>query len=119
MRCCVQPRNGARRSDDGAGVKTVGAGWRNAILVCRKCSKKVGGGFGPKGRTPLAKALRDEAGLGKGRKAAAGVVEVGCLKICPKQAVMLVDAARPGKWLVVARGTPIEEVVAQLDFSEK
>lgn len=49
------------------------------MLVCRKCSKKLGGGFGPNGRMRLAKALRHEPGFGKGRKALVGVVEVGCL----------------------------------------
>lgn len=95
-------------------MKTVRANWRHAVLVCRKCSKKIGGGFGPKGRTPLAKALRDEAGGGKGRKATAGIVEVGCLKICPKHAVTVVDAARPAEWLVVKAGMPAAEVAMQL-----
>ena len=116
MRCCAQRRNGARRSGDR--VKTVRANWRQAILVCRKCSKKVGGGFGAKGRTPLAKALRDEAGLAKGRKAAAGVIEVGCLKICPRHAVTVVDAARPGEWLVVKPGTAASEVAGRLGLGE-
>ncbi|TVV71595.1 hypothetical protein [Sphingomonas solaris] len=95
-------------------MKTVRANWRTTILVCRKCSKKLGGGFGPKGRTDLARALRDEAGLGKGRKAEAGVLEVECLKICPKHAVTVVDTARPGEWLVVKPETPLAEVAARL-----
>ena len=95
-------------------MKTVRANWRGAILVCRKCSKKVGSGFGAKRRTALAKALRAEAGLGKGRKAAAGVVEVGCLKVCPKHGVTVVDTGRPGEWLVVWAGTPICEVAGMV-----
>ncbi len=91
-------------------MKTVRAQWRTAILVCRKCTKKLGGGFGEKGGTSLAKALRAEAGLGKGRKASAGIVEVDCLKVCPKRGVVAVNAATPREWLVIAPGTPIEEV---------
>jgi hypothetical protein len=39
--------------------ESVAANWSAAILVCGKCSKKVGGGFGPKGKTSLAKALKN------------------------------------------------------------
>ena len=92
---------------------SVPARWRTAVLVCAKCSKKVGGGFGPKGRTSLAKALREGAG-GKGRKAEYGVIETGCLKLCPKRAVVAVDTRRPGQWLLVQPGTPIEDVAARL-----
>ena len=88
--------------------------WRQAVLVCRKCSKKVGGGFGEKGGTRLAKALRAEVGGGKGRKASVGIVEVGCLKICPKRSVVVIDGTRPGEWLLVEPGTPIAEVAARL-----
>ncbi len=95
-------------------MKPVRANWRTAILVCRKCSKKVGGGFGAKGRTPLVKALREEVGIAKGRKATVGLVEVDCLKICPKHAVMVVDAANPGAWLAVKAGTPIDAVAERL-----
>jgi len=31
--------------------------WRETLLICKKCSKKVKGGFGPKARTRLKKAL--------------------------------------------------------------
>lgn len=93
----------------------VPSDWRGAILVCRKCSKKLGGGFGPKGRTSLAKALRKAIGGGKGRRAKLGVVEVGCLDVCPKGAVTVVDARRPSEWLIVKAGTPTEEVVERLE----
>ncbi|WP_156678416.1 hypothetical protein [Sphingomonas profundi] len=95
-------------------MKQVRANWRTTILVCRKCSKKIGGGFGPKGRTSLVKALRREARLAKGRKAAAGIVEVPCLKVCPRYAVTVVDGAHPDAWLVVEAGTPIDGVAARL-----
>ncbi|MEG3085866.1 hypothetical protein [Sphingomonas sp. PB4P5] len=95
-------------------MRTVRAGWTGTLLVCRKCSKKLDGGFGPDGRTPLAKALRKFLALGKGRKSQLGVVEVKCLGICPKNAVTVVDGAQPGIWKLVDRGTPIDEVAAAL-----
>jgi predicted metal-binding protein len=99
---------------EAAGVKTVRSDWANTVLVCRKCSKKIGGGFGPKGRTPLSKALRQELGLKKGRKGALGVVEVKCLGVCPKDAVTLVNGAKPGEWLVVRRGTDVSAVAREV-----
>ena len=92
----------------------VRAEWDRVVLVCRKCSKKLDGGFGADGGQSLAKALRAELGGGKGRKAKAGVIEVGCLKICPKRAVVVVDAAHPREWLLVEAGAPVEAVVARL-----
>lgn len=100
-------------------MKTVRANWRTAILVCRKCTKKVCGGFGAKGSTSLAKALRADMGPGKGRKASAGIVEVDCLKICPKRGVVVVDTARPREWQVVAPGTPIEELRERFGLAEQ
>lgn len=93
----------------------VRSDWRGAILVCRKCGKKLGGGFGPKGKISLAKALRKEMGGGKGRKARIGIIEVGCLGICPKGAVTMVDTRRPDEWLLVRAGTPVEDVAARLE----
>ena len=95
-------------------LKQVPSAWRGAILVCGKCSKKLDGGFGKKARTPLAKLLRKLLGLGKGRKAPLGIVETRCLGLCPKNAVALVDARRPGEWLVVPRGADIAELAARL-----
>ena len=92
--------------------RTVPSNWSHSALVCTKCSKKLGGGFGPKGKLSLHKALR--AVLGKGRKASVGVVPVKCLGLCPKNAVTVIDSRRPGEWLIVAAGTPIPEIVASL-----
>ena len=78
------------------GLKSrVGAAWENTLLICAKCSKRMDGGFGPKGRTPLAKALRKHLGLKKGRKASLGIVEVKCLGVCPRGAVTVVNGAAP------------------------
>ena len=92
----------------------VRARWTGAVLVCGKCSKKLSGGFGAKGRTSLAKALRGEPGFGKGRKATVGVVEVKCLGICPKGAVTIVYSRAPGFWRIVPAGADVEALAGQL-----
>lgn len=94
-------------------IRDVRASWAGAVLVCGKCSKKVGGGFGKDGRVSLVKALRKDLRLKKGRKAALGVVETKCLGLCPKDAVAVVgaDAAR---WHVVPAGTDLDVVKAAI-----
>lgn len=90
------------------------SGWEAAFLVCGKCSRKVDGGFGKKGRAPLAKLLRKTEGFGKGRRASYGVVETKCLGLCPRGAVTLVDSRRPGEWRVVRPGADVESLAAEL-----
>jgi predicted metal-binding protein len=99
--------------------RTVRADWQAVVLVCGKCTRKVKGGFGADGRTSLDKALRKFAGKGKGkgRKAPVGVYEVPCLKVCPKQAVTVVDGAHPDKWLIVPAGTPVARIAVQLGIA--
>ena len=92
----------------------VGSNWRKAILVCAKCSKKVRGGFGKTGKSPLARELRALSNGKKGRKADFGVIETRCLKLCPKKRVVVVDTARPGQWSLVEPGTPIDDIVVRL-----
>jgi predicted metal-binding protein len=93
-------------------MKAVRSGWQGAILVCGKCSKKIDGGFGKKGKTPLAKALRKLLALGKGRRAALGIVETRCLGVCPKNAVIAVDLRDPQRWLVVPKGDDLIALAA-------
>jgi predicted metal-binding protein len=96
--------------------KQACTGWGDVVLVCRKCSKKVDGGFGKKGRKSLAKALRAALGGGdrKDRKAALAVVEVSCFDVCPKAAVVALNAARPSELVIVQVGTPVDAVVQRL-----
>lgn len=105
-------------------IKRVKADWREVVLVCRKCSKKLkGGGFGDDGDQKLAKALRKAIGGKSGkslsRKSGAAVIEVDCLDVCPKNAVVAVRAAAPGTWVVVPRGTPMTTVVARLGLGDE
>ena len=100
------------------GLKTrVRSNWARTVLVCAKCSKKIGGGFGPKGKTSLAEALRTEIGAGKGRKSPVGIVEVKCLGVCPKRAVTVVDGARSREWMLVPEGSDVAAVAEALGFA--
>lgn len=95
----------------------IRSNWSNAVLVCTKCSKKLGGGFGSKGRTPLAKALRKHLGLKRGRKSAAGIVEVKCLGVCPRGAVTVVNGAASREWLLVPEGADLDAVARELGLN--
>lgn len=97
------------------GLKTrVRSNWANAVLVCAKCSKRLDGGFGPKGKQPLGKALRKHLHLKKGRKAAAGIVDVKCLGVCPRGAVTVVNGAASREWLLIPAGANLDAVAAEL-----
>lgn len=95
--------------------RTARTRWREVILVCRKCQKKLDrktdGGFGPDGDQTLRKALKrylkPEFRVGKGRKAEIAVIETGCLDICPKGAVAAVNAARPEAVQILAPGVDL------------
>lgn len=88
------------------------------MLVCAKCSKRVAGGFGPKGRTPLAKALRKHLDLKKGRKGEAGIVEVRCLDVCPRDAVVVVNGSASPVWHLVRPGTDLDEIATSIGLAE-
>lgn len=95
----------------------VRSNWRSAVLVCRKCSKKLDGGFGSDDER-LAKALRRHLSLKKGRKAAAGIVEVNCLGICPKGAVTVVNGADSRDWLLVRPGADLDLLATELGLGD-
>ena len=103
-------------------IKRVRSDWQGAILVCGKCSKKIGGGFGKKGRISLAKALRKAMRWGKGRRAAAGIVETRCLGVCPKNAVVVIDTRASEEWLVVTAGADLcslQRRISRVDAIER
>ena len=94
----------------------VRSNWDHAVLVCRKCSRKLDGGFGPDRDERLVKAFRRHLSLKKGRKAAAGIVEVNCLGVCPKGAVTVVNGARSREWLLVRPGDDLDALAEALDL---
>lgn len=95
-------------------LKSVRSDWSNTLLVCRKCSKRLDGGFGPKGRAPLAKALRKHLGEKKGHKGTIGIVEVKCLGVCPRGAVTVINGKAPGEWLLVKAGADLDALAMGL-----
>ncbi len=95
-------------------VKSATTNWRQVVLVCRKCSKKLDGGFGPEGDKSLKKALRKYLKAGKGKKAELVVKETDCFDICPRKAVVAVNAANPKALLIVPAGADLFEVKALL-----
>lgn len=95
----------------------IRSNWSNVVLVCRKCSKKLDGGFGTDGRDRLAKALRKQLSVKKGRKADAGVVEVNCLGVCPRGAVTVVNGAASREWLLVRPGADLDDLADTLGLN--
>ena len=92
----------------------VKSDWLTALLVCSRCSKRLGGGFGKSGKKSLAKALRKHLELTRFRKARLGVVEVKCLGICPRGAVTLVDTRQPERWRLIAAGADLAVLIEEL-----
>lgn len=110
-------------------MKRVASDWAEVVLVCRKCARKMKGGFGPDGDDDLVKALRKEAAkVGgpsdgrKGRKSGKpkrrgtriAVLAVDCFDICPKNAAIVVNARAPDLWQVVPPGVETSQVLARL-----
>ncbi|MEO0499966.1 MAG: (2Fe-2S) ferredoxin domain-containing protein [Pseudomonadota bacterium] len=99
----------------GAGVtRAVRSNWSGAVLICAKCSKKVGRCFGPKRDQSLMKALRGHVGTGKGRKSRLGIVEVKCLGVCPKGEIVVVNGCASDTWHLIPRRMAMDEVAATL-----
>ncbi len=94
-------------------IDTVPTGWQTVILVCRKCSKKLDGGFGPDRdrsiTTELKQALRTS-----GRRSTTRLIETKCLGVCPKGAVTVLPATTPGSMLTIPAGTPAETILFRL-----
>ena len=87
--------------------------WQDVILVCRKCSRKLDGGFGPDGEDSLPRELKRGLRVA-GRRATCRVMEIKCLGICPKGAVTVLAASSPGDVLTVPAGTGTAAVLARL-----
>ena len=105
-----------------APIKTAKTQWRDVVLVCKKCSKKLDGGFGPDGDQSLKKALKrylkPPKDAGKGRKAELVIKQTDCFDICPKNAVIAVNAANPKALLIVPAGADLLEVKARLGLDD-
>ncbi len=93
-------------------ISPVPTGWADLILVCKKCSKKLSGGYGKAGDEPMRKALRG-ALRAVGKRGRVGVIEVPCFGICPKKAVTVAVASAPGELLVVPAGLDLGSLVGR------
>ena len=94
-------------------ITTYPTAFESVILVCRKCSKKLDGGFGTDGDQSLSRELkRGFRAAGRGRSSR--VMETKCLGVCPKGAVTVLPASAPGTMLVVPAGTDAASVMASL-----
>lgn len=100
-------------------IKAAKTRWQDVVLVCRKCSRKLGDeGFGPDGDKSLKKALRKYLKAGKGRKAEITVRHTDCFDVCPKKAVVVVNAARPTELLLIEPGADLLEIKARLGLDD-
>ncbi|MES2835092.1 MAG: hypothetical protein V4707_10340 [Pseudomonadota bacterium] len=99
-------------------IKTAKTRWKDVVLVCRKCSKRLGGGFGPDGDKTLKKALRKYFKSTGGAEAELAVRHTGCFDICPKNAVVAVNASNPKALLIVPAGADLLEVKARLGLRD-
>ena len=75
-------------------TRTVRSDWARALLICSKCSRKMGGGFGTDGKQRLMKALRAHLGTGK--------------------AVVVINGCDSKLWHIVPKGTAVEDLVEEL-----
>ncbi len=82
------------------------------ILICKKCSKKLSGGFGEDQSEPLRKALRG-ALKEVGKRGRVGMIEVSCFGICPKKAVTVAFGSAPGELLIVPAGVDIRTLAGR------
>lgn len=95
-------------------IRAIGQAATSIVAICRKCGKKLGGGFSDGGKQPLGKVLRRELEHRSPRQARVRLVETRCLKLCPKGAVAVLDSRDPRHILVIAARTPVAEVAARL-----
>lgn len=77
--------------------------WKTVLLVCRKCGKKLHGGFGPKHRETLRAELR-QALRDSGRRRDVKIIETRCLGLCPTHGVTALNASCPGTLHVIPAG---------------
>jgi predicted metal-binding protein len=82
--------------------------WRTVLIVCRKCGKKLGGGFGRKRKESLKSALRPH------RQRDIRICEAACLGVCPKGGVTALNATHPGRIHVIPAGMDASEAMERL-----
>ena len=91
-------------------IRTLPTPWQSIILLCGKCARKLDGGYGPEKDATLRSALR-MALKEAGHRRDVRIIETRCMGICPKKAVTVVNASRPGIIFVIPVSTPPAEVL--------
>jgi predicted metal-binding protein len=87
--------------------------WRTVVIVCRKCGKKLHGGFGRKRKETLGTLLRQTLReIPKRREIR--ICETACLGLCPKGGVTALNATNPGTIHVIPAGADGAEVAETL-----
>ncbi len=71
------------------------------VMACEKCFKRTR--IKDRLTKPLKRALKSQR---------IKVIRTRCLGVCPKDAITLHDSRRPREWVIVANGTPPDEVAA-------
>jgi hypothetical protein len=87
--------------------------WRVVVVVCRKCGKKLDGGFGRKRKDSLRTLLRETLRSGD-RRRDVRICETSCLGVCPKGGVTALNATRPGTIHVIPAGSEGAEAMRTL-----
>jgi predicted metal-binding protein len=87
--------------------------WRTVVILCRKCGKKLDGGFGRKRKESLRTVLRETL-RAAGRRRDVRICETSCLGLCPKGGVTALNATRPGTIHVIPAGAPPEDAMRTL-----
>jgi predicted metal-binding protein len=78
--------------------------WRNVVVLCRKCGKKLDGGFGRKRKESLKTVLRQTLRTA-GRRRDIRILETSCMGLCPKGGVTALNATHPGTIHVISVGS--------------
>ena len=96
------------------GIRTVATRSETLVAICKKCGKKVGGGFGEGGKASLAKALKKALDLPKWKRSPIRIVETGCMKLCPKNAIAVTTSGDARLVYVIPERTPVGDAAAHL-----
>jgi predicted metal-binding protein len=94
-------------------IQTRPTPWTTILLVCGKCTRKMDGGYGPKGNGTLKTALRSKL-KERGQLRQVRIIETRCMGVCPKKAVTVLNADKPGSILTVPRKTGADDVLVHL-----
>jgi predicted metal-binding protein len=107
-RLIINPARGHHMSPMSKSPVSRATPWRVVLIVCRKCGKKLDGGFGRKRKESLKSALRPH------RERDIRICEAACLGVCPKGGVTALNATSPGMIHVIPAGMDAAEAMETL-----